>query len=79
MAVSFANKVWEAESGYLCLIFHEDNGFAVKVPRLSYSLGEQQFITVKQFEEKVEALEFAQQNYRADRNGYIMSIFESDD
>lgn len=76
MAVTFANKVWGAESGHLCLISHEDNGYAVKLPRLSYSPNDNQFITIEKFERKVKALKLARQNYRADRDGYILLIFE---
>lgn len=79
MAVAFAKRVWGAEEGYLCLVCEEAAGYAVKVPRLSYSPNDNQFIAIEKFEREAEALKFAQQNYRANENGYISLILEISD
>jgi hypothetical protein len=75
MAISFAKRLWGAEEGYLCLISEEADGYAVKVPRLSYNTTENQFLMVEKFERQADALKFAQQNYRANQDGYILLIF----
>lgn len=79
MAISFAKRLWGAEEGYLCLISEEADGYTqnvtVKVPRLSYNTTENQFLMVEKFERQADALKFAQQNYRANQDGYIFLIF----
>ncbi|MEN9870451.1 MAG: hypothetical protein RLZZ171_1439 [Cyanobacteriota bacterium] len=79
MAVAFAKRLWGAGEGCLCLISKEDTGYVVKVPRLSYSPNDNQFVVVKKFERQAEALKFVQQNYRANQDGYISLISEIGD
>ncbi|MBW4532477.1 MAG: hypothetical protein KME09_00920 [Pleurocapsa minor HA4230-MV1] len=76
MAITFAKRVWGAEKGFLCLISEEAAGYVVKVPRLSYSPNNNQFIIIEKFERQIEALKFVQEKYRANQDGYISLISE---
>jgi hypothetical protein len=76
-AISFIKKTWGAENGYLCLISHDGEYFNIDVPNPNYTkadLCNNQFLTVEGFYHKADALNFAQENYQTNDDGYVSLI-----
>jgi hypothetical protein len=86
-AISFTKKTWGAENGYLCLISYDGEYFNIDVPNSNYTgqlLGKRilsknatynnQFLTVEGFHHKADALNFAQENYQTNDDGYVSLI-----
>jgi hypothetical protein len=81
-AISFTKKTWGAENGYLCLISHDGEYFNIDVPnpnhtstsRVQNATYNNQFLTVEGFHHKADALNFAQENYQTNDDGYVSLI-----
>ena len=74
LAADFANIVWGAEDGYICLISRNIKYFSLKIPNPDYVLTNDQFLRVRKFDNKADALSFAIENYEANNDGCISLI-----
>ena len=73
-AVAFANKTWSADNGYVCLISHDEKYFTLRIPNPNYALDNKQFVCVKKFNNRTDALSFAIENYEANNDGSVSLI-----
>ena len=89
-AVAFTKRIWGAEDGHLCLISQQASGicsldgsisspqdgdeWVVDVPNPNFTSTNNKFLNVEGFHHEADALDFAIENYQANKEGYVSLI-----